>query len=173
MKTSTLLAAAMTAAAGVSASGALAQPLAAAETKVLSITGAYIGTARFTQTPDGVRIQLEATGLPPGEKGVAFHETGSCNPLSAFGSAQRHLGADLAAHGAHLGDLPNQRVGEDGTLRIDLIAPKVSLTASGAGALLDENESALVVGSKRDDGKTDPDGGVGQPLACALVTRAT
>jgi len=144
----------------------------AADTKVLSITGAYIGTAKFTQTPQGVRIELDATGLPPGEHGVAFHEIGSCNPYSAFATAQRHLGADAAPHGQHAGDLPNQKVADDGKLRIDLVAPKVSLTDSGPGALLDADESALIVGEKRDDGKTNPDGAMGRPIACALVTRA-
>lgn len=150
----------------------------AADTRVLSITGSYVGTAKFSQTPEGVLIEAQVTGLAPGEHGLHIDDVGSCDPSSYFNSAGRHLGADLAPHGAlaaggpHLGDLPNQTVGPDGKLAIRLVVPKVSLSNSGPGGLLDADESSLVIDEKPDDNRSQPLGTIGLRVACSVITRA-
>ena len=154
------------------------QPAAAAETRVLSVHGGYVGTAKFTQTPEGVLIEAEISGLTPGEHGLHINEVGSCDPSSGFNTAGRHQGSDLAPHGTmaaggpHLGDLPNQTVGADGKLRIRLVAPKLTLSDTGPGALLDADEASLVIDEKPDDNRSQPLGASGKRMACALITRA-
>jgi Cu-Zn family superoxide dismutase len=37
------------------------------------------GTATFTEGPGGVRIVVQAKGLPPGPHGLHIHEVGTCD----------------------------------------------------------------------------------------------
>lgn len=155
-----------------------APALRAAETKVLATAGNTIGTAKFTQTPEGVLIEAEVTGLTPGVHGVHIYEVGSCDPSGHFNTAARHLGADLAPHGTaatggpHLGDLPNQTAGPDGKMSIRVVALRVSLSATGPGGLLDADESSLIIDEKPDDNRSQSPAAGGLRVACALITRA-
>ncbi len=86
--------------------------------------GQQVGLVTFTGHPDGVRIEVSATGLPPGPKGIHIHAVGKCEPPE-FTSAGNHFNPTDKKHGrlnpegAHAGDLPNLDVTSAGTARLD------------------------------------------------------
>jgi superoxide dismutase, Cu-Zn family len=146
------------------------------ESEFIDTSGKSVGTARLTQTANGVLAAVDITGLPPGEHGFHLHETGACNPQDGFESAGDHYAPRdhehgyMAAEGFHAGDLPNQFVGEDGRLRAHAILNDVSLDG-GEAPLLDEDGSALVVHTAADDYRSQPSGESGDRLVCAVVKR--
>jgi superoxide dismutase, Cu-Zn family len=139
--------------------------------------GKQVGTATLTQTPAGVLIELDLKGLPPGEKAFHVHERGSCDAAGGFKSAgdhydPRHNQHGLqAAKGPHAGDMPNQFVPQDGSLRAHVLNTAVTLTP-GAASLFDGDGSALVLHSKADDYRSQPAGNAGDRIACGVVERS-
>lgn len=139
--------------------------------------GREIGTANLTQTPNGVLIELELRGLPPGEHGFHVHETGRCEPESKFESAGGHYAPAKRAHGflveegPHAGDMPNIFVGKDGTVRAHIVNDGITL-GPGTATVFDADGSALIVHGKPDDYRSQPSGDAGDRLACAVIERA-
>ena len=74
---------------------ASAADMAAAD--IVNAAGEVIGKAAFEQTPTGVLISVDVTGLPPGGHGIHLHATGSCAP--DFKAAGGHINPDKAEHG--------------------------------------------------------------------------
>jgi Cu-Zn family superoxide dismutase len=138
--------------------------------------GAERGSITVTGAPKGVLLRIEATGLPPGWHGVHFHEKGDCSDAK-FQSAGGHVHAMtpvvhglLNADANDAGDLPNILVGADGAVTVELYSTLVSLTPSGdRPALLGPNGSALVIHANPDDYHTQPIGGSGERIACAVI----
>ena len=134
--------------------------------------GTVVGTATLTQMSDGVRLVIDAHGLPPGERGVHIHEVGRCEP--PFDSAGGHFNPDAKSHGLlnpagpHAGDMPNMRIGTDATGRLETMNYRVSLDP-GPTSVFDADGSALVVHAGPDDFKTDPAGGSGARIACGVL----
>src|SRR5262245_6341675 len=64
-------------------------PPTTATAELRDLEGKIVGNATLTQMSDGVRLVVDARGLPPGEKAVHFHETGRCEP--PFSSAGGHF----------------------------------------------------------------------------------
>src|SRR5215813_15559889 len=54
-------------------------------------SGQQVGTATLTESADGVRIQVTASGLPPGPKGLHVHAAGRCDPPR---SEERRVGKE-------------------------------------------------------------------------------
>ena len=54
---------------------ASAADMAAAD--IVNTEGAVIGKATFEQTPTGVLMSVDVTGLPPGGHGIHLHAVGS------------------------------------------------------------------------------------------------
>jgi len=133
------------------------------------------GTATLTQLSNGVRVILDARGLPPGEKGVHVHEVGRCEG-PAFTSAGGHFNPDKKQHGLqnpggpHAGDLPNITIGSDGTGRLETLTDRISLSA-GAKSVFDADGSAIVIHAAPDDFKTDPTGNSGARIACGVIVK--
>ncbi|WP_353644372.1 superoxide dismutase family protein [Mesorhizobium sp. WSM2239] len=151
-------------------SGAQEQPSATA--KFVNTAGEENGNATLTGTEGGVLIEIEVTGLPASQW-VAFHvhETGSCDPAARFESAGGHFNPTDAEHGykveggPHAGDMPNQYVGADGTLRAQVFNGSVQL---------DEGETnirgkALMIHGGQDDYESQPSGDAGNRQACAVI----
>lgn len=157
--------------------------------------GAPAGEVVFTQTPNGVLIEAELTGLPQGEHGFHIHETGDCSPQ--FSAAGGHMtagggesktGTDVTGilpnetgdeagtvhgfereAGPHPGDLPNIHVPESGALHIEVLNARISF--DGDNALFDEDGSALIIHSDADDYETQPSGAAGERIACGVIER--
>jgi len=70
-----------------------------------------------------------------------------------------------APNGPHAGDMPNQYVGSDGTLRAQVLNTFVSL-AEGENSV---KGRALMVHGGADDYESQPSGKAGERLACAVV----
>ena len=145
----------------------------AAVAELTNTSGQSVGTARFTQAGNVVRILVEAKGLPPGPH---IHAVGKCDPPD-FNSAGPHFNPTNKQHGAlnpqgsHAGDLPNLTVGPDGTGRMETTTEQLSL-GSGPSSVWDADGSALVVHANADDFKTDPTGNSGARVACGVLVKA-
>ena len=137
--------------------------------------GPAIGIIHASDTPAGLMLMPDLTGLPPGEHGFHLHENASCQP----GARDGKLVAGHAAGGhwdpgrtgrhagpvgdGHLGDLPVLLVAEDGTARESLIASR--LTAA------DLRGRALVIHAGGDNYSDEPEplGGGGPRIACGVA----
>ncbi|GAN62651.1 Cu/Zn superoxide dismutase [Acetobacter indonesiensis NRIC 0313] len=161
---------------GVALAPAFAQAADTAGGDLLGTDGASHGSVHVTAAPAGVILRIEAKGLTPGWHGVHFHEKGSCEPPK-FTSAGGHVHtAKPVTHGLlndkanDDGDLPNIYVAADGTATVELYSTLVSLNNGGKlPGLLDADGSSLVIHAKPDDYKTQPIGGAGDRVACAVL----
>ncbi|WP_366655841.1 superoxide dismutase family protein [Fodinicurvata sp. EGI_FJ10296] len=149
-----------------------AQRHAGAGATFVNTDGEESGTATLTGTESGVLIEVEVNGLPSGQwVALHVHENGACNPEDSFDSAGGHFnptGQDhgyLAANGPHVGDMPNQYVGSDGTMRAEVFNSMARLDAGES----DVNGRALVIHGGRDDYESQPSGDAGDRLACAMI----
>ena len=71
------------------------------------------------------------------------------------------------------GDLTNLTVAQGGTLDAEVFTGFVTLGQTGGRApLLDEDGSALVIHANPDDHVTQPIGGAGPRIACAVIKPA-
>ena len=151
--------------------GAQAEPR---HVPIVDRQGNRAGMAVFRSMPNGVLISVEARGLPPGEHGFHIHETGRCDASEGFSTAGGHFaprGHDHGfevANGPHAGDMPNQFVAADGTLRAHVFNDRVSL-AGGESALEDADGSALMIHAGADDYSSQPSGDAGDRIACAVI----
>jgi len=139
----------------------------------LNVEGKEVGTAKLTQTPNGVLIAFEVRGLTPGEHAFHIHEKGNCDPATKFTSAGGHYALGKkhgykTEGGPHPGDMPNQFAGPDGVLRAEVIDPSVTL-GGGTATLLGPDGRALVIHAKADDYQSQPAGDAGDRVACAVI----
>jgi superoxide dismutase, Cu-Zn family len=152
---------------------ALAQESATA--RMINRESAEVGSVTFTQSQSGyLHIFVEATGLPPGPHGIHIHETGQCDPTTAFESAGGHYAGGkehgfMAENGPHAGDLPNVHVGQDGLLKVEFFTERLSLAEGAANPLRDADGSAIVIHAGPDDYASDPSGNSGDRLACGVI----
>ncbi|WP_411034999.1 superoxide dismutase family protein [Shinella sp. BYT-45] len=143
-----------------------------AQANFVDRSGTETGRAHLTAANDGVLFEVEVSGLTP-RKWVALHihESGTCDHAGGHESAGGHFNPDdkehgfLSANGPHAGDLPNQYVADDGVLRAHIYSTTVRLDDAERGI----RGRALVVHAGSDDYRTDPAGGAGDRLACAVI----
>jgi Cu-Zn family superoxide dismutase len=146
-----------------------------AKANLLNAQGAPVGTATFSEKPNGVQLELKVSNLPPGLHGFHIHAVGKCEAPD-FKSAGPHFNPEGKQHGwdnplgHHLGDLQNLSVGPGGNANIKILVPGVTL-GEGPNSLLHEGGTALVIHEKPDDGKTDPAGNAGARIACGVIIR--
>jgi superoxide dismutase, Cu-Zn family len=135
--------------------------------------GKDVGTARLTQTPAGVLIQLSVKGLPAGEHAFHIHAVGKCEP--PFTTAGGHFNPTgkkhgmMAAEGQHAGDMPNLHIPASGELAVEVLNAAVTLEKGKPNSLFDADDSAMVIHAGKDDYKTDPTGEAGGRIACGVV----
>lgn len=139
-------------------------------------TGTRLGSVTATAAPRGVILRIEAKGLTPGWHGVHLHETGECG-APKFTSAGGHVHSMTPViHGLlnpqanDAGDLPNIFVAADGSATVELYSTLVTLNGDGDHpALLDTDGAAVVIHANPDDYSTQPIGGAGDRVACAVI----
>jgi Cu-Zn family superoxide dismutase len=150
-----------------------------ASANLVNTNGATIGLARFSQSVEGpLSLTVTATGLPPGQHGIHFHEVGIADPNAslAFGTAGGHYNPSARQHGldnpngTHGGDLANLTADAQGNVNYTATTDRVTLTA-GSRTLLDANGSALIIHANADHQKTDPSGNSGGRIAGGVVTK--
>lgn len=139
--------------------------------------GETIGTVSLTQAPTGLLLRVEADGLQPGWHGIHIHAVGDCSD-SAFQSAGGHVNHAQVPHGLlnpegpDDGDLPNVHADDGGRVRAELFTASARLAESGPGQWLwDEDGSAVVIHANPDDHRSQPIGGAGDRIACAVISR--
>ncbi|MEQ8899360.1 MAG: superoxide dismutase family protein [Roseovarius sp.] len=142
------------------------------EVTFLSPEGEETGTATLTGTPNGLLIELNLQNLPAESwHGFHIHEEGTCDPEDGFKSAGGHYNAGDTKHGflledgPHTGDMPNQYVAADGTLKAQVLNTFASL----GGEEGDVSGRALVMHGGFDDYESQSSGDAGERIACAEI----
>ncbi|WP_232829536.1 superoxide dismutase family protein [Tropicimonas sp. IMCC34043] len=143
----------------------------AAIANVSDAEGNDLGQVSLTDTASGqVLVDIDLSGLPPGVHAIHLHETGDCS-ASDFTSAGGHIAGDakhgvMAEGGPHPGDMPNVTVAEDGTLKLQVFLPALSIEEM----IADADGAAFVMHSGQDDYVSQPSGDAGSRLACGVFT---
>ena len=143
-----------------------------ATASLLTTTGQPAGRATVTEVAGGLRVTVDARGMPPGNHGAHLHTVGRCDPPD-FASAGAHWNPAGTKHGSmnpqgpHAGDLPNLTVGPDGRGTL-----AVTLAGATMDGLLDADGAAMVVHAAADDLMTDPSGNSGGRVACGVLSPA-
>jgi len=132
------------------------------------------GSVRVTETPHGLIVRVEATGLPQGWHGLHFHQAGDCSDhADHFKKSGSHLARDdeahgyFAANGPHAGDLPNIYAGSDGVAKAEFFT-----STAEREMLRDEDGTAVMIHAGADDYRTAPSGDSGERLACGVIPGA-
>lgn len=144
----------------------------AASGTLLNNKGQEIGAAHIHEGKRGLLLHVEVSGLTPGAHGVHFHSVGNCSdPHDHFKAAAGHLSSKpeqehgvLADKGFHEGDLPNIVAAKDGTAQAEFFITYLSLAT-----LLDADGTALMIHANPDDHTSQPIGGAGDRVACAVM----
>ena len=129
------------------------------------------GSATLTDTPAGLQVAIEVTGVSPGRHGLHIHQYGGCGDAgkaagghyNPAGAPHGFLPADGAAK-AHAGDMGNIEVGPDGTGSATVVLPGVSL-GRGAHSV---GGRAIILHEKVDD-FGQPTGNAGGRIGCGPI----
>lgn len=145
----------------------------AQEIDMYNASGDMVGTATFTEQPDGVKIKLEVEGLTQGFHGIHIHEFPKCEGPD-FASAGNHLNPEGEKHGLmhpeghHLGDLPNIEADDSNYVEAELMAADATLL-EGKKSLLRGEGTSLIIDTEQDDGVTQPSGNSGPRIMCGVL----
>lgn len=132
------------------------------------------GTVYLEETADGLKVNAEVKGVPPGKHGFHFHETGACGDEGK--AAGGHFNPGHTAHGllvkdgfsqAHAGDMGNIEVGEDGTGKLEMVLPGLSLSQGEYNVA----GKAVILHEKEDD-FGQPTGNAGGRIGCGVIDEA-
>ncbi len=136
--------------------------------------GARLGTLEMKDVPDGLRIKLDLTGLPPGPHGFHVHSVPDCGPATIAGRLvpagaagapydPYRTGHHAGPHGnGYLGDLPILAVAKDGKAKYAMVAPRLKVD--------DVRNHAMLITSGGDNySDAPPMGGGGDAIACAVI----
>jgi Cu-Zn family superoxide dismutase len=138
---------------------------------VLHPTQGYVvsGTVIFTQTPNGVEVVADVSGLTPGEHGFHIHEYGDCSASDATSAGghfnphhMHHAGPEDAER--HAGDLGNIIADAQGNARYKHVDAKLGF--EGDDSILGH---AVIIHVDQDDLKSQPTGDAGGRVACGVI----
>lgn len=143
---------------------------------ILNEKGNVIGKASVFDTPRGVLLKVYVNGLNHGLHGMHFHNRAQCD-FPNFSSAGPHIhkSEERIIHGYFnknsndFGDLPNLYVHKDGIGNAEIYTERLTFNGNDKSLpLFDADGSALIIHENPDDYKTQPIGGSGNRVACAL-----
>lgn len=145
------------------------------EARVMTADGRDAGTVTIKQAEHGVLVSANLMNLTKGVHGFHIHETGACSP--DFDAAGGHFNPGDTEHGFHTedgyhaGDMPNIKVGEDGTAKTEFFVPKITLGTPDADhlphTLADKDGSSIMVHEKPDDYRDMASAGA--RIACGVI----
>lgn|SRR5690625_438685 len=147
------------------------------EIELYNVNADMVGTATFTEQPDGVNIKLKVEGLTPGFHGIHIHEFPKCEQPH-FQSAGNHLNPERKEHGlmhpqgAHLGDLPNIEADSSGFVDEELMLAGATLL-DGKESILQNDGTSLIITEEKDDGVSQPAGDSGGRIICGVLTETS
>lgn len=166
----------------IALAGALLAPMAAAraqsvetvDASLLGNDGKEIGkvTLRGGSGPTVLRVAVAVGKLTPGWHGIHLHAVGDCSDHDKFQASKGHVNHGgrkhglLNAEGPDAGDLANVFAAADGSVNAEVSSPT---PLAGANGLRDADGAALVLHAGEDDHATQPIGGAGARVACAVV----
>ncbi len=134
--------------------------------------GNVIGSLNILDGPNGVLLEaiISPGGLTPGWHGLHLHQVGDCSDTGTFKLSGGHVGKVENGHGLlnpkgpEGGDLPNIWAAADGSAGYEAFS-----TLTTGADLADANGAALIIHTNRDDHMTQPIGGAGARVACAVI----
>jgi len=148
-------------------------PVQPAKAVLMNAVGKEVGVVDLTQTPNGVLLRVNLTGVPPGDHAFHIHAVGKCDP--PFESAGGHFNPEgtkhglMATEGRHAGDMPSLHVPSSGELTVEVLNSAVTLAKGPPNSVFDADGSAIVIHEGVDDYRTDPAGNAGARIACGIV----
>jgi len=131
------------------------------------------GTAKLTDTRQGLKVVVNVAGVPPGKHGLHIHEKGACGDQGK--AAGGHFNPAKVPHGflpkdgptkAHAGDMGNIDVGPNGSGKLAVVLPGVSLKGTGGTPSVDGR--AIILHEKVDD-FGQPTGNAGGRIGCGVI----
>lgn len=139
---------------------------------IIGESGEQIGEITLINGPHGVlaTLAIAAGSLSPGWHGVHIHQVGDCSDTGTFKEAESHLGKIEGGHGLlnpdgpETGDLPNLHAPANGPAAMQFFSERLDFEA-----MEDTNGAALVIHETRDDHSSQPIGGAGARVACAVL----
>lgn len=141
-------------------------------TEIVGNSGAVIGELRMVEGPHGIlgEVTLMAGAVAPGWHGLHLHQVADCSDIGSFTNSGGHVGKVEGGHGLlnpvgpEAGDLVNLHAGADGSAKMEFFTDLVSLDE-----LRDSDGSAMILHAGRDDHLSQPIGGAGARIACAII----
>tara|TARA_B100001971_G_C18266602_1_gene593427 strand:- start:408 stop:983 length:576 start_codon:yes stop_codon:yes gene_type:complete len=137
------------------------------------LRGQADGEVIFTKAPSGKGVQMivNLTGLKkPGFHAMHIHEKPVCD--GSFTSAGGHFNPTDTKHGHpeqgkhHIGDLGNFKATTTGSIVETRVYKHLSMNPEAKNYV---GNRALIVHSKADDYATQPTGGAGSRIGCAIL----
>lgn len=134
--------------------------------------GVVIGNLNILDGPNGLLLEVTINpgGLAPGWHGLHLHQVGDCSDIGTFTQSGGHVGKVDGGHGLlnpngpEGGDLPNIWAASDGSAGYEAFT-----TLTAGSTLVDADGAALIIHTDRDDHLTQPIGGAGARVACAVI----
>jgi len=138
--------------------------------------GASVGTVSFADSPAGLVITPDLSGLPPGERGFHIHDKGDCGPgmnqdkpAAGFAAGghydpyhtKKHLGP--VNLGGHRGDLPVLVVDDKGAATQPVTAPHLTVAQVRGRSIM------IHAGGDNYSDTPNPLGGGGARIACGVI----
>jgi Cu-Zn family superoxide dismutase len=128
------------------------------------------GTVHFQDTPDGVDVQIDLTGVPPGVHGFHVHENENCddNGNAAGGhfnpASMPHAAPDAASR--HAGDLGNVTAEANGEIHTRFVTRSITVRPGTTSVI----GRTVILHANRDDLRSQPSGDSGNPIACGIIS---
>ena len=151
-------------------------PVQAALTLADGSTG---GQVTMRQGPLGLLFTIEGENWPEGWHGAHLHAVGTCD-TPAFEAAGGHVNHEPSPRphgllnwdgGPDYGDLQNVYAHGDGAARAEVYLSSAGLEPA-IGDIADGDGLSLVIHANRDDHASQPIGGAGDRIACAVLIPA-
>ena len=137
--------------------------------EIKNASGQSVGTATLTDAAPGVRIKLDIRSLPPANTPfISIRWQNASHRTSSRRDPFRNPGGHEHGAGAPAGDIPNFAlvVGADGTARVTVVAPNVTL-GTDPHSVFSNGGTAIVIHAVNNETTS----GAPPRIACGVVTK--